>query len=76
MEDDSSDTGDDSIDMGYLVTLPTSAADHVSIRSDLFILLTLARGAAGNQGITLVHFSAQHQPFLTQDTPHIPPDTP
>jgi len=25
--------------------------------------------AASSQGLTLVHFSAQHEPFLTQDTP-------
>ena len=28
------------------------------------------------QGLTLVHFSAQPQPFLTQNTPYTPPTTP
>jgi len=28
------------------------------------------------QGLTLVHFSAQPEPFLTQHAPHTPPDTP
>ena len=28
------------------------------------------------QGLTLVHFSAQPEPFLTPNKPLIPPDTP
>jgi len=28
------------------------------------------------QGLTLVHFSAQLEPVLTQDTPHTPSSTP
>jgi hypothetical protein len=28
------------------------------------------------QGLTLVHFSAQPEPFLTQNTPQTPPETP
>jgi hypothetical protein len=78
MGDDSINTVISHIDMGYLVILgPTSAADRVSIRSDLFILLTpVARGAAGNQGLTLLHFSAQPELFRTQHAPHSPPNTP
>jgi hypothetical protein len=29
----------------------------------------------GGQGLTLVHFSAQTEPFLAQNTPSTPPDT-
>jgi hypothetical protein len=29
-----------------------------------------------SQGLTLVHFSAQSEPFPTQNTPETPPDTP
>ena len=31
---------------------------------------------AGQQGLTLVRFSAQREPFLTKNTPSPPPDTP
>jgi len=31
--------------------------------------MTVGRGASCNQGLTLVHFSAQLEPFLTQKTP-------
>jgi hypothetical protein len=31
---------------------------------------------ASRQGLTLVHFAAQPKPFLTQNTPRTPPDTP
>jgi len=34
------------------------------------------REAHGGQGLTLVHFSAQLEPFLTQSTPFLTPDTP
>jgi hypothetical protein len=30
----------------------------------------------GGQGLTLVHFSAQPEPFPTQNIPYIPPNTP
>ena len=30
----------------------------------------------GRQGLTLVHFSAQPEPFMTQYRPYIPPSTP
>jgi len=29
-----------------------------------------------HEGLTLVHFSAQPEPFLTQNTPQTPPATP
>jgi len=32
--------------------------------------------AATDQGLTLVHFPAQSDPFQTQNTPHTPPNTP
>jgi len=45
-------------------------------------LLAAANGAAPDffetridrQGLTLVHFSAQPEPFLTRNTPQIPPN--
>ena len=37
---------------------------------------TTATTAAWFQGLTLVHFSAQPEPFLTTNTPYTPHDTP
>ena len=36
----------------------------------------LLRRGAGNQGLSLAHFSAQFEPFLTQTTPHTTPHAP
>jgi hypothetical protein len=35
-----------------------------------------AAGESEGHGLTLVHFSAQPEPFLTQNAPYMPPDTP
>jgi len=34
------------------------------------------RAVGRGQGLTLVHFSAQLEPFLTQNTPFTPPNPP
>ena len=55
--------------------------DSLAVRAVAAPTLSPRRGlpAATTQGLTLVHFSAQHEPFLTLNTPHPPiitPDTP
>ena len=42
---------------------------------DEIIVETLENDNLG-QGLTLVHPSAQPEPFLTQNTPYIPPNDP
>ena len=41
-----------------------------------FCIQLMSTFMAGAFGLTLVHFSAQHEPFLTQNTLKTPPDYP
>jgi len=52
----------------------SSASSHISMGGVIFAgagspSSLSARSDALNQGLTLVHFSAQPEPFLTQNTP-------
>jgi len=38
--------------------------------------MSMSTVSASEQGLTLVNFSAQLEPFLTQNTPRTPPNTP
>jgi peptidase E len=49
------------------------SADEATIGA---IMDTLTTSAFQWQGLTLVHFSGQPEPFLTQSTPYTPPNTP
>jgi hypothetical protein len=66
MGDEANDMGEDSIDtvishidMGYLVTLPCCPCAAAGSR-------TAPPSRCSRQGLTLLHFSAQPEPILTQ----------
>ena len=47
-------------------------------KSILFVEVTrvMKDATIAGQGLTLAHFPAQPEPFLTQNTPYTPPNTP
>jgi len=45
-------------------------------KEDIEHLIAEIQDERERQGLTLVHFSAQPEPFLTQDTPYTPRNTP
>jgi dsDNA-specific endonuclease/ATPase MutS2 len=46
--------------------------ERVTLEATISALETARRG----QGLTLVHFTPQPEPFMTQNTPYTPPGTP
>jgi len=54
--------------------LPSSFGFNLNLRRSTEVAATLAwvAAAGARQGLTLVHCSAQPEPFLTQNVPHNP----
>jgi hypothetical protein len=70
-----------SVQASYDVATPISGRPYLAERTTagvghraFGIWLVTMRGV--RQGLTLVHFSAQPEPFLMQNTPYIPPLNP